>query len=159
MIQIKKNQISFIWIIFLVTYQMVTSLYPFLSPLIGFIFCYLIFFIDDENKTNEEDEVGKYLAFLYLVFINLNKGFYLFSGIISFMIFYYLFFEWISTSIKCKNCVIFIYVASGYVSIFGINNLIAYTLNEDFFTFGYEYGVFILFDFFLSVIYYKDRLQ
>ncbi len=155
----QKIQISFKWVFFLIIYQMATSLYPLLSPLMGFMFCYLVFLVDDEIKTKDEDEVVKYLAFLYLIFIDLNKGFYLFSGVIAFLIFYYIFSEWVNTSIKCKNCVIFVFVASGYLSIFGINNLIAYILNEDFFEFGFEYGIYILFDFLLTVVYYKDRLS
>ncbi len=155
----KKSFISFKWVFFLILYQIIASLYTIFSPLIGFMFCYLIFLTDDELKTHQEDEAKKYLAFLYLIFIELNKGFYLFSGMISFFIFYYLLSEWINTSVKCKNCIIFVFVCSGYLSIFGLNNLLAYILNEDFFILGYEYVLYCIFDFFLATIYYKDRLS
>ncbi len=154
----KTSVVSIRWIIFLVLYQVASALYVFISPLIGFMFCYLSFLTSDEQRTHEEDEVKKYLAYSYMVFINLNKGFYLFSGVITFLLFYYLLHEWINNSIKCKNCIIFAFVSIGYVGIFGMNNLLAYVLNNEFFHFGYEYFLYILFDFVVAVVYYRDRL-
>lgn len=155
----QKSIIPIKWVLFLILYQMATSLYPYLTPLIGFTFCYLLFLSEDEEKTREEDTLKKYLAYGYLVFANLNKGFFLFSGLLTFFLFYHLLSEWISTSFKCKNCIIFAFVASGYLGIFGINNLLAYMLNQEFFTFGWEYGLYIICDFFIALIFFRDRLS
>lgn len=154
----KNDIIPFSWAVFLIIYQMATPLYTFLSPLIGFMLCYLIFLKDEQEKTHEGDSFKTYLAFAYLVYIDLNKGFYLFSGVIFFSLFYRIFAEWLQTSFKCKNCIIITYVASGYVGVYGINNLIAYTLNESFFSFGWEYGLYIVFDSIIAMLVFRDKL-
>lgn len=155
----KKSVISFWWIVFLVIYQIMTSLYMYLTPLIGFFFCYLIFIYEEEEKTHDEDIWLKYLVFAYLVFADLNKGYYLFSSIIFFYIFKYVFAEWLRISFKCKNCIIVAFVIFAYIGIFGTNNLIAYILNKEFFTFGFEYGLYIFFDCMIAIVFFRDKLE
>ncbi len=154
----KKNIISFKGFIFLIIYQILTSLYVYLTPLIGASFCYLVLNKERERNTHIDLTSYRYLVLSYLVFADLNKGFYLFSGVIFFYLFYYIFAEWLQTSFKCKNCVIIAYVASGYFGIFGINNLLAYMLNETFFSFGWEYGVYIISDIVISIVMLKDKM-
>lgn len=154
----KKHIIPLGTILFLILYQILTSLYVYLTPLVGLFFCYLIFNKEEERKTRIDLAFPRYMVFLYLIFADLSKGFYLFSSVIFFYIFYNLFVEWLQTSFKCKNCVIVAYVVSGYLGIFGLNNLLAYILNENFFTFGWEYGLYIFSDVLLAIIVFRDKI-
>ncbi len=154
----KKNLIPFRWIVFFIVYQLLASLFIYLTPLIGFMFCYLIFAREQQEIEHEEDSLMLYLSFAYLIFIDVNKGFYLFSGLIFFALFYRIFTVWLETSFKCKNCIIFVYVAVGYIGIYGINNLIAYALNQQLFNLGWEYAWYIFSDFIIAVVVFRDKI-
>ncbi len=154
----KKNTLTFSWVLFLIIYQMLTPIYVLFSPLIGFMACYLFFLKSDQERAHEDNSSKTYLSFAYFIFIILNKGFYLFSGIIFFSFFYRIFVEWLQTSFKCKNCIILVYVASSYAGIYGLNNLLAYALNESFFRFGWEYGWYIFIDFVIAVLVFRDKI-
>lgn len=153
-----RNVIPFGWIFFLVIYQVASSLYVYLTPLIGFFFCYLILVINEEEKTHIEQSGTKYLLIAYLVFADLNRGFYLFSGVIFFYLYYYMFAEWMKTVFKCKNCILIAFVISSYLGIYGFNNLLAYVLNESLFNLGWEYGVYIVSDCIITMIVFRDEL-
>ena len=154
-----KTSLSYLWLTLgLIIYQISTSLYTFLTPLMGLFFCYVILLKDDEEKTKEDRPLESYLAFGYLIFAELNKGFYLFSTIIFFMIFYAVMVDWMRTAFKCKNCILVAFVASGYFGIYGMNNLLAYVMNESFFVIGWEYGLYILCDSLIAIIVFRDRL-
>ncbi|MBS9778780.1 MAG: hypothetical protein KGV58_00555 [Campylobacteraceae bacterium] len=154
----RSELISFRWALFLVLYQALTPIYIFLTPLIGFMSCYLFFLKSDQERAHDDFSTNMYLAFFYLIFIVLNKGFYLFSGIIFFSLFYRIFVDWIQTSFKCKNCIIVTYVVCGYVGIFGVNNLLAYILNDIFFDFGWEYILYMFLDSMIAMLIFRDRL-
>lgn len=154
----KNNVIPFSWVLFLILYQFLSTIYIFLTPLIGFMICYLIFLKIDHEREIEEYSLNAYLSFAYLVFIVLNKGFYLFSGIIFLSFFHRIFVEWLQTSFRCKNCVIIAYVVAGYLGVYGTNNLIAYILNEEFFIFGWEYGLYMFLDSIIAIVVFKDRI-
>ncbi len=138
---------------------MAASLYIYLTPLIGVVFCYLVLNMEKERRTHRDLAASRYLAILYLIYVDLNKGFYLFSGVLFFYLFHFLFAEWFQTSFKCKNCVIVAYVISGYLGIFGTNNLLAYMSNEHFFEFGWEYGLYMISDIIISMIVFKERFS
>lgn len=154
----KKSVIPIRWMIFLVIYQMATSLYTFLTPLIGFMFCFLILTKDEELKTHDEHTLKRYLGYAYLMFAVLNKGFYLLSGVAFLYFFYHLFAEWMKTTFKCKNCTLLAYVVFGYIGIYGTNNLLAYMFNQPFFAFDWEYGVYMASDFLLTLVFFRDRI-
>jgi len=114
---------------------------------VGVFFAYIVL-----NIEKEEDFFYIILSFIYLSFYELNKGFFLFSYIVLFVVYYYLFDERIRNYFKCKNCVVFVYVVVAYVGDFFINALFAYVMNEQFPNFSLEYLYYIAFDFIVAVI-------
>ncbi|MBE0496568.1 MAG: hypothetical protein IBX45_09180 [Campylobacterales bacterium] len=142
----------------LVLYQIATSLYPLLSPLIGFFFCYALLLKEEEEKTMKEYFWERNAIFGYLIFTELSKGFYLFSTLIFFFLFYTLVVDWMKSAFKCRPCILVAFVASGYLGVLATNNLFAYILNEAFFMLGWEYLIYIIFDAFVAIIVFRDRL-
>ena len=53
--------------------QVISSLYPFIPSLAGFLFCYSILYFKEE-----EHKISLFFTFAYLSFYDLYKGFYLF---------------------------------------------------------------------------------
>lgn len=149
---------NIILVVALVLYQIGTSLYPFLSPLLGLFFCYGILLKEREEKTLREHDVERYFILGYIVFVELNKGFYLFSTLVFFLFFYAMVVDWIKSAFKCRPCILVTFVASGYVGVYGINNLLAYILNQPFYNFNHEYLLYILIDSLLAVVLFRDRV-
>lgn len=142
----------------LVLYQVASSLYPLLSPLIGFFFCYAVLLKEEEEKTMKERFWLRNAIFGYLIFTELNKGFYLFSTLMFLFLFYALVVDWIKSAFKCRPCILVAFVASGYVGVFATNTLLAYIMNTSFFAFGWEYALYIATDAVLAIILFRDRL-
>jgi len=139
--------------LFLVFYQIMTSVYTFLPLFIGVFFTYIIVNYEDENKRNYI-----YLIFLYLSFYDLNKGFYLFSYIFLFFIFYNLFVDRIRNFFTCSNCIIVLYVIIAYFGHYIINTFIAYILNSDGPVFLLDYFYYIAIDAIVAVILFKGKV-
>ena len=59
---------------------------------------------------------------------------------------------------KWRNCLLAIFVASGYAMTFLVNNLIAYMENGSFLSFGIEYFFYIVTETILAIILFKDRV-
>lgn len=137
----------FIFAIILVLIQILSSMFQFFPTFVGVFFCYILLNIEKEEKF-----FFVVLSFLYLSFYELNKGFFLFSYVILFIIFYYLFAEKIRSNFKCKNCVIFIYVATAYIGHFFLNELLSYILHKPSPNFSLEYLYYIGFDFIIGSI-------
>ncbi len=137
----------------LVLIQIFSSMYQFFPTFVGVFFCYILLEIDKKEKF-----FYVFLSFLYLSFYELNKGFFLFSYVILFMLFYYLFAERIKGYFTCKNCVIFIYVFVAYIGHFFLNELIAYALHEPHPSFSMEYFYYIGFDFIVCSILFRTKV-
>ena len=142
---------------FLVIYQIMTSLYLFLSPLIGLFFCYLVLLKQEEDKYMKELFYQKIFIMAYLVFAELNKGFYLFSSVLFLVVFYIVFVDWIKSSFKCRPCILTLYVAIAYVGIWATNNLFAYILNKNMYEIGFDYFIYIVTDAVLAVVLLRDK--
>jgi len=136
----------------LLVYQIMTSLYTFLPLFAGLFFCYIVIYADDLKKR-------KYviLALIYLSVYDLNKGFYLFSYLFFFLIFYNLFVDKIKNSFACNNCILAIYVISGYIGHYILNSFIAYILNQDLPYFSKWYLYYIVVDILLAFVFFKGK--
>lgn len=139
--------------LFLVFYQIMTSVYTLLPLFIGVFFTYIVVNYEDEKKRNYI-----YLTFLYLCFYDLNKGFYLFSYVFLFFIFYNLFVEKIRNFFTCTNCIIALYVVIAYIGHFIINTFIAYILNSDGPVFLLDYFYYIAIDVIIAIILFKGKV-
>ncbi len=139
--------------LFLVFFQALSSLYPFIPLFVGLFFIYIII-----NFKNEDSRLYVYLGFIYLSFYDLDKGFYLFSSALFLMFFFYFFVEKIKNFLICKSCIIVIYVTAAYLGHFLFNLLIAYILQQDVPTFSQTYFYYIFLDIILAIIIFKGRV-
>ncbi len=110
----------------LLYYESITSIYPYLPSLFGLFFIYLLFYLNSKLRFYEI-----LYSFFYIIVYELDKGFYLFSFIIFFIIYYNFIKEEIKKYIFCKLCLAFVYVFSGYIGYYGINYAISFILNEN----------------------------
>ena len=139
--------------LFLVFNQIMTSVYTFLPLFIGVFFAYIIINYEDEKKKNYI-----YLTFIYLSIFDLNKGFYLFSSLLLFYIFYNLFVYRIRNFFTCSNCIIGIYVIVAYLGHFTLNLFISYILNSDGPIFLENYFYYIIIDTIIAIILFKGKV-
>jgi cell shape-determining protein MreD len=137
----------------LVACQILSSLYIFVPVFIGVVFAYMVI-----NFEKEKEKIYIYLGFLYLTMYDLEKGFYLFSSLLFFMIFYYIFVEKIRNSFTCNSCIVAIYVGVAYLGHFILNRFIAYVLNHDGPQFSQMYFYYMLIDALLAIILFKGKI-
>ena len=130
-----------------------SSLYTNLPLLVGVFFAFIVISFE-----NEKSNPYVYLSFAYLTIYDLDKGFYLFSSLLSFLIFYYLFVEKIRNFFTCSNCIIAIYVVAAYLGHFLFSSFIAYILNQDMPSFSQAYFYYIALDVLLAVVLLKGKI-
>ena len=111
-----------------------------------------------KQKQYDEFKPSWYFSLVFLVFAEQIHGFYLFSTIIAFLLFYNFVLDWLYTTMKWRNCLLVIFVASGYVLTFLVNNLFAYVLNEPNLTFRAEYLFFIALESVLAIVFFRDKV-
>lgn len=119
---------------------------------VGVFFTYLVIHVADEKK-----RFYVYLALIYLSIYDLDKGFYLFSSIFVFVIFYYLFMEKIKHYFACGSCILLIYVSVAYLGHYIFNTFISYLLYEETPMFSFVYFYYIAIDFIVSMILFKGK--
>jgi hypothetical protein len=129
------------------------SLYTWLPSFVGLFFIYVLI-----NFEDEKDRLYLYLSFLYLIFYDINRGFYLFSYIFTFLIFYNFFLDKVRNYFSCINCILVMYVLVAYIGHYFMNVFIAYLLNETIIELSKEYIYYILIDMVLASIIFKGRV-
>lgn len=146
-ISYKENINRSILFIILVAYESLTSIYTYMTPLFGVVFCYLVF-----NIQNEEKRFPVALAFMYMVFFEADKGFYLFSIFLFFLIYYFFVANKLEKIISDKKYILFLLVAGSYIGYYLFNFFIAYLLNQEAPFFGIEYILYIVVDFLIAMV-------
>lgn len=134
-------------------YLIMSSLYTSLPIFVGLFFVYIMV-----NYENEKEKLFVFLAFLYLTIFDLNKGFYLFSSLLTFVLFYNLFASKIKNFLTCGNCILAIYIIVAYIGHYLVNTFIAYILNQDAPLFSQDYLYYMLIDFILGIILFKGKI-
>lgn len=151
---IDKNYLNIVLIsLFLFFYQVVTSLYVYLPVFTGLFFAYLIIYFGSQKR-----QIYLLLSFVYLEVYDLNKGFYLFSYLLLFLLFYYFFVEKIKDYITCNNCILAIYIIVAYLGHYAINAFMAYLQNQDLPLFSSIYIYFIGVDIVLSIVLFRGKI-
>lgn len=146
------------WILFLVFYQSLTSLTQILPPLLGLFFTYLIILSIEKSKTMKKYDQRWYFAIAYIIFAEQVHGFWLFSTIIAFLLFYNFIADWLLVTFKSKAILLVIFVASSYLCTFGVSRVFSYALNLPALNFGYEYLIYIALESLLAIVIFKGRL-
>lgn len=129
------------------------SLYTWLPSFVGLFFIYVLI-----NFEDEKNRPYFYLSFLYLIFYDIDRGFYLFSYIFTFLIFYNFFLDKVRNYFSCINCILVMYVLVAYIGHYFMNVFIAYLLNETIIELSKEYIYYILIDMVLASIIFKGRV-
>ncbi len=104
----------------LVVYESIASLYIFLTPLSGLIFLYLVTNIKDKEKININ-----IVLFLYITYVEFDRGLVVFSSLILFLIYYEFIHRELINSIGCKNCLKVVIIAIYYLGIYIVNLIIS----------------------------------
>lgn len=129
-------------------YGVFSSMYYYLTPLLGLSFYYLI-----EHFESEEHQLQVYFVFGYVTFIETIQGLFIFSFFVFFSLFYRIALRFIKETIVCKWCLPVLYITTGYLGYMLFNLFIANIFNTDLPAIGWGLLVFILTDIFLAMFF------
>lgn len=143
---------------FTLGYQLVSSVFGSIPPLIGLFFTYAIVKHYEKDVTYKDYSLGWYIAMFYLFIAEQIHGFELFSIAISFGIFYYFFFEKLLDIVKFRDICLMIIAAYGYIATFLVSNFLSYLKDESYLVFGPEYIAYIFVESIISLLLFKGRI-
>lgn len=143
----------YFFVLILVFYQVVRTVFIYLPPLLGVFFtsfCILCY----------KKKYDKYLFFvvLYLCFIELSNGFYLFSTILSALIFYFFIFLKTIYKIKMRAIIIFLCNIFAYFFSYILNMFFSYIYGNFTFELNVILPYYIGIEILLSLIVFRDEL-
>ena len=123
-------------------YALFSPIFYYASPLVGLSFYYLTKHNDEENI-----KVIFLLIFIYICFMELNRGLFLFSFLIFYLILYSLgFIRFLKESIHCQWCFSTILVTISYIGYYFFNLFLTTIFNIEAPSIGWAYLVFIFTD-------------
>ncbi|AQW81665.1 hypothetical protein [Campylobacter pinnipediorum] len=150
---------NFFGILLLFAYEMLTTILVYLPPLFGIFFTYMVIeYARKQQRTYIEFGFGWYLSIAFLLFAEQVHGFYIFSTIITFFIFFYFIVDWLFSTMKYRNLILIIFVTSGYIGTYLVNNAINYIQNNDFLYLDIEYIIYIVIESFVAIILFRERI-
>lgn len=128
-------------------YGVVSPIFYYFTPLIGISFYYL-----SENFEDEERKLETIFIFIYIAFMEINRGLFLFSFLLFFLTFYKIALKTIKESIVCKWCLPAIYISIGYIGYYLFNLFLSNVFNFEATKIGFGYLVYIFTDIVLAFI-------
>ena len=128
-------------------YGVLSPIFYFLTPLIGLSFYYLSEHFEDEDR-----QIETLFIFIYITFMEINRGLFLFSFLLFFMLFYKIVIRTIKESIHCKWCQPLLFITLGYLGYYIFHLFLSTIFNFDAPDLGWGYLVFILTDIVLAFI-------
>ncbi len=129
---------------FAILYAIISPIFYFLTPLLGFCFYYLAINFEDEDKKLEN-----ILIIIYVTFVELNYGLFVFSFLLFFALVYNLILKPLKESIIDRWILKVVFVLIAYLGYFLFNHFIGYIFNFQTQDIGWGYLVFIVSDIFL----------
>ncbi len=140
-INIRAINPSYILLVLAVIYASIVPMFYYLTPLIGFSFYYLLEHFEDEDYYLKNSVV-----FIYMILVEINYGFFLFSFLILFLLSYRVILRVVKESIFCKWCLPMLYVILGYIGYYLFNLFLSNIFNLEMPSIGWGYLVFIVVD-------------
>jgi hypothetical protein len=128
-------------------YGILSPMFYYASPLFGLAFYFLSMHFEDEDYY-----LSNLLIFVYIVLVEINRGLFLFSFLLFFLLTYNLAIRAIKESLICKWCVQVIFVIFGYVGYYIVNLFLSNIFNFESISLSWSYLVFILTDIFLVFV-------
>jgi hypothetical protein len=115
----QKPIIPFIYIVFFILYSSLSSIYPFLPPMLG------VLFVLFSQALEKNDLISVSLVSLCLIVLEANYGFMLFSTVFYFYIIYKFVIPKIKQNFNCPFCIRISYVVLAYLGYYLFLMLIA----------------------------------
>ena len=141
----------FIFVILFIA-QILSSLYPWLPPLTGFCFAYVLL-----STKEESNKFTLFMVLLYLSFYDISQGFYPFVYVILLLIAKLFNIYRVEQTTSCDKCILFFYVAVGYLGHFVLNFFLAYFANAPLPYFSVHYLYWIGFDAILAFAFLRVK--
>ena len=110
---------SFLYIIFFIIYESLSSIYLFLPPLLS------ILFVLFAKALNKEDSYSVILVAFALVIFEVEKGYILFSSIIYILLILKFIIPKLQQNFNCKSCINFSYTLLAYIGFYLFSLLLA----------------------------------
>jgi hypothetical protein len=147
-----QNHLTLFWLsLWLLLGHSLSALYPLIPSFVGVVFCYLLLHAQDREK----NAIPLLLGFIYVCLYDLNKGFYLFSYVILFILVYQFVVHKVQVTFTCNNCILAVYVSIAYLGHYALNTFLAYLDNETFPYFSSYYFYYIAVDSILSFMFFR----
>ncbi len=113
-----------------VLYEMLSTAFIYLPPLIGVFFSYLILSKSDAQRSLSGLAGYWYLAFAFLLFAEQLNGFTFLSSVVVFFVFYYIMQDWLIINVKSQFFMFVMFNFSAYFGMFFISNLFLYIVDS-----------------------------
>lgn len=113
-----------------VLYEMLSTAFIYLPPLIGVFFSYLILSKSDAQRSLSGLAGYWYLAFAFLLFAEQLNGFTFLSSVVVFFVFYYIMHDWLIINVKSQFFIFVMFNFSAYFGMFFISNLFLYIVDS-----------------------------
>ncbi len=150
----QNSSVRLIFLIFnLYIYQLASSLYSLLPPLLGFFFIFLVI-----NYKKYGFDKNTLLIIFYLCLIEITHGFFLFTVILYFLIFFYYLYDKLIYKLKNVEILIFIFIALTYIFVLLINLFFSYIINFESIKFDYILIYYICIETLLSIVIFKGLM-
>lgn len=154
-----KFDLSYLFFYFsLIFYQILSSIYYWLPPLIGVFFCYMIVLLKERERTLNKLDFRWYFSLFYILLIDIIHGFYIFSSWIAFFVFYNVFVDWFKSKLKLGPYLLVIFTFCTYVFIYIFDVFLAYLDNQKILKFGIEYLWFFFLEALISFVIFKGKI-
>lgn len=139
-------------------YEIATTVSQYLPPLIGICFAFIVLEYHERTRAMQNLGLSWYAAIAFLLFSEQIHGFYIFSTLIAFIIFYSIFFNWFFISLKWRSGLLFIFIAAGYTFTWAVSSFFLYTQSEQVLAFGVQYPFYIVLEGLLAMVFLRHRL-
>ncbi len=106
-------------------YEAFASMHFYLTPLIGLMFYFSIYFLEEEKYKE------LFFILVFSLYLEANRGLISFSLSIYFVFIYYSFLKNLKLYINCKTCLIWIYVTIAYCGYYVFSIFLSSILNVD----------------------------
>lgn len=143
-------------LVVIIVYEMLSTAFLFLPPLMGVIFTYLVEKRHEAQKLLSGVATPWFIAFAVMIFAEQLHGFVLFSSAISYLLFYYIFYEWVVINFKGRIIQLAVFNATAYIGTWAISNLVLYILDSELLRYSVEYVYFIIAECFICLLVFKE---
>lgn len=142
----QKPLAIFLYIVFFIIYESLSSVYLFMPPL------FAVLFVLFANALKKDDGLGVFLIAFCLVIYEVEKGYLLFSTIIYFSLIYKFILPRLVQNFSCSSCIKVSYVLLSYIGFFIFSAVISNIFMQEMPSVNYYIIYYIVIEFFIVSI-------